>query len=132
MHRAGRIAGGLGALKEFLEQFPEFETVIVDATEQERAQPKAAKKQENGKKVVGRPKKVRKFFSGKTKMHALKTQIAVTPDGLIVHQSATVAGPMADSMLLRRARLSDHAREVRLMVKNGEFTGRNSSDLGLE
>ena len=92
-------------LKEFLEQFPEFDTVIVDATEQERAQPKAAKKQENGKKAVGRPKKQRKFFSGKTKMHALKTQIAVTPDGLIVHQSATVPGPMADSMLLRRARL---------------------------
>lgn len=97
--------GGLVALKEFLEHFPEFETVIVDATEQERAQPKAAKKQENGKKAVGRPKKVRKFFSGKSSMHALKTQIAVTPDGLIVHQSATVPGPMADSMLLRRARL---------------------------
>jgi hypothetical protein len=84
--------------------------VIVDATEQERAQPKAAKKQENAKKAVGRPKKVRKFFSDKSSMHALKTQIAVTPDGLIVHQSATVPGPMADSMLLRRARLSDHAR----------------------
>jgi DDE superfamily endonuclease/Helix-turn-helix of DDE superfamily endonuclease len=95
----------IGTLKEFLENFPEFETVIVDATEQERAQPKAAKKQENGKKAVGKPKKQRKFFSGKTKMHALKTQIAVTPDGLIVHQSATVPGPMADSMLLRRARL---------------------------
>jgi hypothetical protein len=95
----------IGTLKEFLEHFPEFETVIVDATEQERAQPKATKKQENGKKAVGRPKKQKKFFSGKTKMHALKTQIAVTPDGLIVHQSATVPGPMADSMLLRRARL---------------------------
>lgn len=38
-------------------------------------------------------------------MHALKTQYAVTVEGLIVHQSATVPGPMSDSMLFRRSRL---------------------------
>jgi len=94
----------IGTLKEFLEVFPEFEDVIVDATEQERAQPKKAKKQPSGKKPVGKPKNHKKYFSGKTKMHALKTQYAVTVAGLIVHQSATAPGPMSDSMLLRRSR----------------------------
>jgi DDE superfamily endonuclease/Helix-turn-helix of DDE superfamily endonuclease len=95
----------IGTLKEFLEAFPELETVIVDATEQERAQPKPAKKQAKGKKAPGRPKKQKKYFSGKSWMHALKTQYAVTPEGVIVHQSATVPAPMSDSMLLRRSRL---------------------------
>lgn len=95
----------IGTLKEFLEVFPEFEDVIVDSTEQERAQPKKAKKQENGKKPAGRPKNQKRYFSGKTHMHALKTQYGVTPEGLIVHQSATAPGPMHDSMLLRRSRL---------------------------
>jgi hypothetical protein len=95
----------IGTLKEFLEVFPEFEDVIVDATEQERAQPKKAKKQPNGKKAVGRPEKQKKYFSGKTHMHALKTQYAVTLEGVILHQSATAPGPMHDSMLLRRSRL---------------------------
>ena len=95
----------IGTLKEFLEIFPELETVIVDATEQERGQAKPKKKQANGKKASGRPKQQKKYFSGKTKMHALKTQYAVTPDGVIVHQSASVPAPMSDSMLLRRSRL---------------------------
>jgi DDE superfamily endonuclease len=61
-----------------------------------------------GKKPAGRKQNSKKFFSGKTKMHALKTQIAVRPDGLIVHQSATVPGPMSDSMLLRCSRFASN------------------------
>lgn len=105
---------GLGALKEFLEIFPELEDVIVDSTEQERAQPSKAKKSAEGKKPSGRAKDAKKYFSGKTKMqelvriryHALKTQFAVTPEGRIVHQSAAVPAPMSDSSLLRRSRLA--------------------------
>jgi hypothetical protein len=96
----------IGTLKAFLEEFPEFEDVIVDSTEQERSQPMKPKKLENDKKPAGRKKNAKQFFSGKTKMHAVKTQIAVTPNGLIVHQSATVPGPMSDSMLLRRSRFA--------------------------
>jgi hypothetical protein len=99
----------IGTLKAFLEEFPEFEDVIVDSTEQERSQPLKPKKLEPDKKPVGRKKNPKQFFSGKTKMHAVKTQIAVTPAGLIVHQSATVPGPMSDSMLLRRSRFAGNA-----------------------
>jgi hypothetical protein len=88
----------IGTLKDFLEVFPEFEDVIVDSTEQERAQPSKAKKPVNGKKPGGRKANAKKYFSGKTKMHALKTQFAVTPEGRILHQSATVPAPMSDSM----------------------------------
>ena len=97
---------GLGALKEFLTVFPEFTDVIVDSTEQERAQPLKAKKPADGKKPSGRKANAKKYFSGKTKMHALKTQYAVTPEGMILHQSASVPAPMSDSMLLRRSRLA--------------------------
>jgi len=96
----------IGTLKDFLEVFPEFEDVIVDSTEQERAQPLKAKKPVDGKKPSGRKPNAKKYFSGKTKMHALKTQFSVTPDGRIVHQSASVPAPMSDSMLLRRSRLA--------------------------
>jgi hypothetical protein len=96
----------IGTLKDFLEVFPEFEDVIVDSTEQERAQPSKAKKPVSGKRPAGRKANAKKYFSGKTKMHALKTQFAVTPEGRIVHQSATVPAPMSDSMLLRRSRLA--------------------------
>jgi hypothetical protein len=96
----------IGTLKDFLEVFPEFEDVIVDSTEQERAQPLRAKKSADAKKPVGRKQNAKKYFSGKTKMHALKTQFAVTPEGRIVDQSATVSAPMSDSMLLRPSRLA--------------------------
>jgi DDE superfamily endonuclease len=86
--------------------FPEFGDVIVDSTEQERAQPRKAKKPVRGKKPSGRKAKAKKYFSGKTKMHALKTQFAVTPEGRTVHQSATVPAPMSDLMLLRRSRFA--------------------------
>jgi DDE superfamily endonuclease/Helix-turn-helix of DDE superfamily endonuclease len=112
----------IGTLKAFLEEFPEFEDVIVDSTEQERSQPLKPKPLE-GKKPAGRKQNPKKFFSGKTKMHALKTQIAVTPDGLIVHQSATVAGPMSDSMLLRRSRFAGNAPPGTRLFGDSAYTG---------
>ena len=96
----------IGTLKDFLDVFPEFEDVIVDSTEQERTQPLKAKKPVDGKKPSGRKANPKKYFSGKTKMHALKTQFAVTPEGRIVHQSAIVPASMSDSMLLRHSRLA--------------------------
>lgn len=114
----------IGTLKAFLEEFPEFEDVIVDSTEQERAQPgKAKKSPEHDKKPAGRPKNAKRFFSGKTKMHALKTQIAVTSDGLIVHQSATAPGPMSDSMLLRRSRFAGNLPPGKRLFGDSAFEG---------
>ena len=94
----------IGTLKEFLEQFPELEEVIIDSSEQPRGQPKPAKKVD-GKRPPGRPVDKRRYYSAKAGQHTLKTQMAVSPQGLIVHQSATAPGRMHDSRLLRRSRL---------------------------
>ncbi len=95
----------IGTIKEFLERFPELEDPVVDSTEQERGQPKPAKKTPTGKRPGGRPVDKRKFYSPKSGTHTLKVQVAVSPEGLIVHRSATAPGRMHDAMVLRRSRL---------------------------
>lgn len=95
----------IGTMKEFLEQFPELEDLVIDSTEQERGQPKPARKTPAGKRPAGRPVDKRKFYSSKAGAHTLKVQLAVTVDGYIVHQSATTPGKMHDAMVLRRSRL---------------------------
>ena len=95
----------IGTLAEFLERFPELEDLIVDSSEQERGQPKGASRTPEGKKPAGRPVDKKRFYSGKAGAHTLKTQLAVTPEGLIAHQSATAPGKMHDSRLFRRSRL---------------------------
>ena len=111
------------SLDEFVEAFPEYEDLIVDATEQPRGQPKVKKGETPGKKAVGRPKDKKKFFSVKAGTHTLKTQVAVTPDGLIRHLSAPVPGRMHDLRLLRRSRLEGRVpRHVRLWGDRG-YTG---------
>lgn len=93
------------SLDEFIEAFPEFEDLIVDASEQPRGQPKGKKSVTPGKKAAGRPVNKKKFYSVKAGTHTIKTQVAVTPDGLIRHLSAPVPGRMHDMKLLRRSRL---------------------------
>lgn len=88
-----------------LEAFPEITDLIVDGTEQPRGQPKRKKGSGPGKKAVGRPKDQKKFFSVKKGTHTLKTQVAVTPDGLIVHLSATASGRTHDMKVLKQSRL---------------------------
>lgn len=105
--KRGRIRDVAG----FLEAFPELETVIVDAAEQERGQPKPRPKQANGKKPPGRPKSKRKYDSKKKSGHTLKTQLAVGLNGVIVHQSPSVPGRMHDAALLKRSRLMNNIPE---------------------
>jgi len=65
----------------------------------------------------------KRFYSKKAGAHPLKTQLAVTPEGLIAHQSATVPGKMHDAMLLRRSRLGRGLPQgVRLIGDKG-YTG---------
>lgn len=99
--KKGRIRDVAG----LLEAFPELETIIVDATEQERGQPKPRAKQANGKKPVGRPKDKRKYYSKKKGRHTIKTQLGVGLNGVIMHQSPSVPGRMHDAALLKRSRL---------------------------
>lgn len=108
------------SLDEFLEVFPELTDVIVDGTEQPRGQPKVKKGQSPGKKAVGRPKDKRRFYSVKQGTHTLKTQVTVTPEGQIVHLSATARGRTHDMKVLRRSRLMTRLpRHVRVWGDRG-------------
>lgn len=95
----------LRTLEDVLEAFPEIADLIVDGTEQPRGQPKKKKGSGPGKKAVGRPKDQKKFFSVKKGTHTLKTQVAVTPDGLVVHLSAPTGGRTHDMNVLKQSRL---------------------------
>jgi len=79
------------SLDELLEVLPKLTDVIVDGTEQPRGQPKVKTSQTRGKKAVRRPKDKNRFSSVKQGTHTLKTQVAVTPEGQIVHLSATAS-----------------------------------------
>jgi len=103
--QGGRKPRKIRSLDEFLEVFPELTDVIVDGTEQPRGQPKIKKGQTPGKKAVGRPRDKKQFYSVKQGTHTLKTQVAVTPEGQIVHLSATARGRTHDMKVLRRSRL---------------------------
>lgn len=98
----------LRSIEEFLDVFPELRDVIVDGTEQPRGQPKGKKGAQPGKKAIGRPKDKKRYYSAKKGRHTLKTQVAVTPEGQLIHLSATASGRMLDMKLLRRSRLIKH------------------------
>ncbi|MBB6018768.1 hypothetical protein HNQ04_004049 [Deinococcus radiopugnans ATCC 19172] len=121
--KQGQKPGKIRSLEEFLEIFPELTDVVVDGTEQPRGQPKVKKGSQPGKKAVGRPKDKTRFYSVKQGTHTLKTQVAVTPDGQIVHLSATASGRTHDMKVLRRSRLMTRLpRHVRVWGDRG-YTG---------
>lgn len=75
---------------DILRDFPDLE-VLVDATEQRIRRPQSTPAQDTQ----------RAYFSGKKKKHALKTQLAIAPDGRIQEVSASVPGATSDLTLLR-------------------------------
>jgi hypothetical protein len=91
----------LRTLEDVLEAFPEIADIIIDGTEQPRGQPKKKKGSGPGKNAVGRPKDQKKFFSVKKGTHTLKTQVTVTPEGLVVHLSAPAGGRTHDMKVLK-------------------------------
>jgi hypothetical protein len=80
----------IGTLAELLARHPEFEEVLLDATEQETPRP-----------VEEHAKRLR--YSGKQKRHTLKTQLVTTqgPKGVVLHISGHVPGRVSDLLLLR-------------------------------
>jgi hypothetical protein len=78
-------------LGEILRDFPDLE-VLVDATEQRIRRPKSTPEQDTQ----------RAYFSGKKKKHALKTQMAIAPDGRIQEVRASVPGATSALTLLRQ------------------------------
>jgi len=113
----------LRTLEDVLAAFPDIADLIVDGTEQPRGQPKVKKGDKPGKKAVGRPRDKRKYYSAKKGTHTLKTQVAVTPEGQIVHLSATTSGRTHDMKLLKQSRLLPRVpRGTRLWGDRG-YTG---------
>ncbi|PTA66309.1 transposase family protein [Deinococcus arcticus] len=111
------------SLEELLEVFPELTDVVVDATEQPRGQPKVKKGQTPGRKAVGRPRDKKRFYSVKQGTHTLKVQLAVTPEGQIVHLSATARGRIHDMKVMRCSRLmTRRPKHVRVWGDRG-YTG---------
>jgi hypothetical protein len=77
----------LGTMEEVERYFPGFKA-FVDSTEQEIPRPKDATKR-------------RTHYSGKRKMHTVKTQLTVNGDGLIVHKAPHARGRRHDLTIYR-------------------------------
>lgn len=93
-----RIAKGLkkriGTWEEFCDMYPDLVDVVVDATEQRLQRPKGWKRQ-------------KKYYSGKSKRHAIKTQIVVSRAGKILLISQSVPASIHDYTLLKRSTIMD-------------------------
>jgi hypothetical protein len=87
---------------DLLRDFPDV-GAILDATEQRVRRPKDPK----GTPPEARGTAQRPYYSGKKRAHVLKTQIAMTPDGLIGEVSQTVPGSVNDLTLLRQSAALD-------------------------
>jgi hypothetical protein len=76
----------INTLKELLDAYPEFEEVLLDATEQPVPQPKDKQKR-------------KLCYSGKQQDHTIKTQIVATRQ-LILHVFGGLPGSLSDQTLL--------------------------------
>ena len=97
----------IASLEELLEKHPEFEEVLVDATEQEIQKPKDKQKRKDK-------------YSGKKKRHTVKTQITTTTTKLILHLTRSVPGKLSDINLLRgTGLLRDLPQSIAIRVDKG-------------
>ena len=78
----------INTLKELLEYYPGMKE-FVDATEQEIPRPKNKRKR-------------KKYYSGKKKRHAVKTQIVVNKDGIILDNSGHHEGKKHDYSVFKK------------------------------
>ena len=86
--RKRRRGKKIGTLEELLEKHPEFEEILIDATEQELPKPKDKDRRKD-------------FYSGKQKRHTAKMQVVSTKNKLVLHLCRHVAGRVSDHLLLR-------------------------------
>lgn len=94
-------------LKKFLPPDIDLDDILADGTEQ----------------VIPRPEKKRArkpYHSGKKRKFTVKTQIATTRRGFIIHASETVGGRMHDYKLFKKSRLPEIIpKDAKLFVDNG-------------
>jgi hypothetical protein len=88
----------LGSVAAVMDAFPDV-ALIIDSKEQRTRRPKSSKEDDRQKP----------YYSGKKKAHTLKTQVAVTPSGMIGALSQSVpGGANHDLTLLRTSKLLDN------------------------
>lgn len=97
----------ISSLEELLEKHPEFEEVLIDATEQEIQKPKDKQKRKDS-------------YSGKQKRHTAKTQICSTSTRLILHVTRSLPGKVSDITILRgTGLLRDLPDDIAIRVDKG-------------
>jgi DDE superfamily endonuclease/Helix-turn-helix of DDE superfamily endonuclease len=84
----------IGTWEEFCEVYPDLVDIVIDATEQRLQRPKGWKRQ-------------KKYYSGKGKKHAMKTQITVSKRGKILCVSQSVPASIHDYSLLKESTIMD-------------------------
>ena len=94
----------LQTVEEIEVMFPGFKAFL-DATEQEIPRPKNKRKRKT-------------HYSGKKKRHAVKTQLTVNQDGLIIHKTAHAVGSTHDYTLYKRSH-PDLPNNIRLGLDLG-------------
>ena len=102
----------IGSLEDLLEQHPEIQDVLIDATEQQIQKPKNKRKRKDN-------------YSGKKKCHSLKTQATTSKGGLFLHLSRSVPGKVSDLHLLRASQVLHH---LPVDIKVGLDKGYDSID----
>lgn len=101
-----------------MDAFPDVRLVI-DAKEQRTQRPKSTKDDQGKPQDNQNP-----YYSGKKKMHTLKNQIAVSPDGFIEHVSDSVpGGANHDLKLLRQTDLLSQLSENEAAMLDKGYDG---------
>ena len=97
----------IAKLDELLEQHPEIQDLLIDATEQEIQKPKDKKKRKDN-------------YSGKQKCHTLKTQVAASKNGLVLHKTDALPGKVSDITVLRGTGvIPDIPKGIKVIVDKG-------------
>lgn len=97
-------------LKKYLPPDIDLDDILTDATEH----------------IIPRPEKKRKrkpYHSGKKRKFTLKTQIATTRKGFIIHTSPTVGGRMHDYKLFQQSNLPDVVPKESTLYMDSGYQG---------
>jgi hypothetical protein len=100
----------LRSLAEVIGAFPQVR-LIIDSREQRVQRPGGAHERQ------------RPFYSGKKRAHTLKTQLAVSPSGLIESLTASVPGSVNDVRLLRESGLLGRLAEGEAAMADKGYEG---------
>ena len=118
--RPAKERKALNSVQAVMDAFPDV-ALLIDAKEQRTRRPKSSKEDD----------KQKPYYSGKKKAHTLKSQVAVTPSGMIGAVSKSVpGGANHDLTLLRTSKLLDNLDpdEAAMMDKGYDGVAKDHPD----